>query len=161
MHSVSRLSDTWKHLDYKTRQQWQRINSFCSFEGNYKSYRSHMRKIFSSSKTPNVLPYVGMYLRDLTALEEGTGSFDKGGAGNGVRNFIKITVNFHKMRMVANVIAEIQQAQRSVFNFQRHLDIISALSCGLFAFDEERLHELSKRCEPSPEPLPENFFDNQ
>lgn len=79
MHSVSRLTDTWRNLSVKTRQQWYVINNFASYEGNYKVYRHNLKKLFGSGKLPNVLPYVGLYLRDLTALEEGSRTVEKGG----------------------------------------------------------------------------------
>lgn len=81
MHAISRLSETWKLLDTTSKKQWNRINTFCSWEGNYKNYRYFMRKLFSSSQTPNVVPYFGLYLKDLTALEEGSSTQDSKGTG--------------------------------------------------------------------------------
>lgn len=145
-HAISRMTDTWRQLDVKARQQWEKINSLVNYKGNYKAYRSSKKKIFLSSKTPNILPYMGLYLKDLTALEE-AGNLDKKGG----------PVNFHKMRILASIIGEIQQAQRSLFLFERNQEIItSLLSFG--GMDEETLYQLSKKCEPSPESLPANFF---
>jgi hypothetical protein len=81
MNSISRLSDTWRNLDSKARQQWHVINKFASYEGNYKTYRQKLKNIFRSGKYPNIMPYMGIYLRDLAGLEEGSVNFEKGGAG--------------------------------------------------------------------------------
>lgn len=82
MHSISRLSETWKNLDSKSRHQWHNIDKLATHNGNYKSYRKHMKNIFANIKSPNVLPYIGLYLRDLAALEEGSTNFDNRGAGS-------------------------------------------------------------------------------
>lgn len=62
------------------------------------------------------------------------------------------------MRMVANIIGEIQRAQKSFFNFNRDLDIIFSLSGGLLLLDEDTLYVFSKKCEPNPEPLQKDYF---
>jgi hypothetical protein len=80
-------------------------------------------------------------LKDLTFIEDGNNNF----MGTGV-------VNFQKMRMVADVITEIQQAQQSKFGFQKNLRILAYLMYGLTIWDEEAIYSKSKQCEGTQEP---------
>lgn len=153
--SISRLNETWKVICYKmvfpdiflskgldsaSERQWKTISTFASYENNYKSYRNYMRELFSSSTTQNVMPFLGLYLKDLTFIEDGNANFSDSGA-----------VNFFKMRMVASVISDIQRAQKSSFNFTKKLDVLSFLSYGLLIHDEDQIWKLSTQCEASSE----------
>jgi len=146
-HSViSRLSETWASLDGTATKQWNTISEFTSFKNNYKNYRDYIGRLFASSKTRNVMPYIGLYLKDLTFIEQNE-NFDGAGA-----------VNFYKMRMVAAVISDIQKAQQSNFNFKKKVDLLSYLTYGLLLHDEDTIWKLSMKCEANstvePNPLP-------
>ena len=83
-----------------------------------------------------MLPFLGLYLKDLTFIEEGNRSFSGEGA-----------VNYYKMRLLANVIVEIQHAQRATFDLHRDISILEFLSNGLHVLDEDRIWNLSFQCE--------------
>jgi len=137
--SISRLSETWKNLENSSKSQWRHLQDFTNFRGNYKKYRHEMKNLLSSSKIfsgKNVLPYLGLYLKDLTSLEENSSYNKQMGA-----------VNFYKMRMVASVITEIQKAQQSIFNFNKNLNILSYLTYEIPLLDEEAIWNMSKKCE--------------
>lgn len=136
---MSQLIHIWaegfKLLDEKSEKQWKVISEFASPRHNYKAYRVHLSKLFSS-RNISVLPYLGLYLKDLTFIEEGNSSFDDSGA-----------VNFFKMRMFANVITEVQKAQSSSFNFKKNPELLSYLTCGIQIHDEDHLWNLSYTCQ--------------
>jgi hypothetical protein len=72
----------------------------------------------------------------LTAIEEAS-SVDKKGA-----------VNFHKMRLVAAVIEDVQRAQKSIFNFEKDLALVSYLMFGRKQLDEDTMDAESRKREP-------------
>jgi len=83
----------------------------------------------------NVMPYFGLCLKDLAFAEENDTMVRVG------------SVNFHKMRMVAHIIQEIQKAQSSVFNFKKDVKLLTFLTYELANYDDDALFDLSKACE--------------
>ena len=59
---------------------------------SYKAYRETLH-----SRHPPIIPYIGVYLSDLTFLEDGNPNFTENNH-----------VNFHKRIMISNVIKEIK-----------------------------------------------------
>ena len=51
--------------------------------------------------------------------------------------------------MVATVISEIQQAQKSDFHFSKDIPLLNFITYGLHLLDEDRKWELSFKCEAS------------
>jgi hypothetical protein len=49
--------------------------------------------------------------------------------------------------MVAQVIAQIQQSQKSMYNFPKNVQTIAYLTYGLHMLNEDAVWHLSKRCE--------------
>eukprot|EP01119_Soliformovum_irregulare_P008825 TRINITY_DN2193_c0_g2_i2.p1 TRINITY_DN2193_c0_g2~~TRINITY_DN2193_c0_g2_i2.p1 ORF type:complete len:644 (-),score=150.43 TRINITY_DN2193_c0_g2_i2:49-1794(-) len=126
---VSRLADTWKGLPTISRQQWDLMERFCHYKDNYKTYRSHLKK------GVNMVPYMGLFLKDLTNIDENDTITSVG------------AVNFFKMRKVAQVVSTIQRTQQSIFNFQQNLKITSFISFEVPSCDENDLWEMSLQCE--------------
>eukprot|EP01119_Soliformovum_irregulare_P008829 TRINITY_DN2193_c0_g2_i7.p1 TRINITY_DN2193_c0_g2~~TRINITY_DN2193_c0_g2_i7.p1 ORF type:complete len:650 (-),score=183.05 TRINITY_DN2193_c0_g2_i7:59-2008(-) len=126
---ISRLAETWKGLPTTSRQQWDLMEQFCHYKDNYKRYRSHLRK------SVNMVPYMGLFLKDLTNIDENDTITSVG------------AVNFFKMRKVAQVISTIQRTQQSIFNFQQNLKITSFISFEVPSCDENDLWEMSLQCE--------------
>eukprot|EP01119_Soliformovum_irregulare_P015944 TRINITY_DN4565_c0_g2_i1.p1 TRINITY_DN4565_c0_g2~~TRINITY_DN4565_c0_g2_i1.p1 ORF type:complete len:499 (+),score=161.19 TRINITY_DN4565_c0_g2_i1:1935-3431(+) len=126
---ISRLSDTWKGLPATFRQQWEILEQFCDHKDNYKNYRSQLRKHI------NMMPYMGLFLKDLTNIDENDTITAMG------------AINFFKMRKVAQVISTIQRAQQSIFNFQKNLKISSFIQFEVPTCDENELWEMSLQCE--------------
>eukprot|EP01119_Soliformovum_irregulare_P008827 TRINITY_DN2193_c0_g2_i4.p1 TRINITY_DN2193_c0_g2~~TRINITY_DN2193_c0_g2_i4.p1 ORF type:complete len:643 (-),score=174.12 TRINITY_DN2193_c0_g2_i4:59-1987(-) len=126
---ISRLAETWKGLPTTSRQQWDLMEEFCHYRENYKMYRSHLKK------NVNMVPYMGLFLKDLTSIDENDTITSIG------------AVNFFKMRKVAQVISTIQRTQQSIFNFQQNLKITSFISFEIPSCDENDLWEMSLQCE--------------
>lgn len=83
--------------------------------GNYKAYREALRVC-----TPPAVPYLGVYLTDLTFIEEGNKTRMK-------REGKEPLVNFAKGRMMAEVIHEIQKYQQIPFPFPTEMTVMSYL----------------------------------
>ncbi|EGC32264.1 hypothetical protein DICPUDRAFT_155787 [Dictyostelium purpureum] len=87
--SVTRLRGTWGALSSHRREKFDQMERFVNMEGNFKQYRMLLSEI---NGTP-CIPFVGLYLMDLTFIDEGNPSYI------GVD-----LVNFVKKRLEANLI---------------------------------------------------------
>jgi hypothetical protein len=72
-------------------------------DGSYATYRHEL-----AGAQPPCIPYIGIYLRDLTYFEEGGGS-----AGEGL-------INFKKKKNVYSVIQIIQKYQKTTYDFKKN-----------------------------------------
>jgi len=97
---------------------------------NYRDYRRYLRQA-----TPPCIPYLGVFLSDLTFIEEGNPDTLSG------------QINYSKRQMMYKVIAEIQQYQKSGYNLQR-VSQIANLFRKVPKQSEEELFALSLEYEP-------------
>ncbi|XP_018600534.1 ras-specific guanine nucleotide-releasing factor 2-like [Scleropages formosus] len=79
-----------------------KLKKTVSSEGRFKNLRETLKKC-----NPPCVPYLGMYLTDLHFTEEGTPNLTEEGL-----------VNFSKMRMIAHIIRDIGQFQRSPYRIE-------------------------------------------
>ena len=103
--SVGRLKLTWKELKPKTLALWARLQESLSQKQNYKAFRETL-----ATCVPPCIPYLGIFLSDLTFIEDGNP--DKLVLGGGAQ-----LINFVKRRKVAEVILKIQDYQNKPYNF--------------------------------------------
>ncbi|KAF7262027.1 hypothetical protein EG68_00650 [Paragonimus skrjabini miyazakii] len=97
--SVYRLRRTWERVSKQTKQSIDRLQMLVASDGRFKSMREALHRC-----DPPCIPYLGMYLTDLSFIEEG--------ALNVTESDL---VNFCKMRMIAHVIREIQQFHQTPY----------------------------------------------
>jgi hypothetical protein len=128
-HSIHRLTETWKGLDESTRAKWTAVQEFTNFIGNCKVYRSYLKRLCASATQRNFIPYIGLCLKDLTFIEDGNNTHTSAGS-----------INFEKMRMVANIINQIQVAQRSKYTLPKDLSVMTFLAHNLIIFDEDTVY---------------------
>lgn len=100
--AAHRLKHTWAVLSPKVQGLFESIKTTLSSEKNYQTLRTHLRTMSGPC-----IPYLGMFLTDLTFIEDGTPNELPGGL-----------INFAKRRSLAQVIREIQQFQQCPFNFE-------------------------------------------
>jgi son of sevenless-like protein len=136
MGSVSRLGKVWAAIDAKTKNRFDEIMLLANSAQNYKSYREALK-----SATLPTLPYLALFLRDLTFIED----------GNSNHMVVESEINFHKMRMLAKVFKSIthyQQAASYIFTpvlqLQKYLE-------GVLVMNETELYKMSYQCEPTRE----------
>ncbi len=148
-----------------------------------------MKGLSSTAGNINVMPYFGLYLKDLTFIEGRKArdvallhaTFPKPISFrnwlrksrmqkrdivvthvDGNNNFVGAgIVNFQKMRMVASIITEIQRAQQSKFPFKKNLQILAYLNYGLILYDEDTVYNKSKQCERGSDPKPLSSGGNE
>lgn len=97
--AIYRLKQTWAALDSKHTKMLEELQAVMCRDQNFKSFRAHLH-----SSDPPCIPYLGVYLTDLTFIEDGNNDELKGGL-----------INFVKRQQVSQVIAEIQQYQHTPY----------------------------------------------
>jgi hypothetical protein len=100
--SVNRLRKTWEEVPKSAIKQLEEFDALTSPNGSFMAYREELH-----NANPPCIPYVGVYLSDLTFIEEGNPDCLENGY-----------INFFKRRMIAEVIKEIQQYQQAPYNLQ-------------------------------------------
>lgn len=99
--SVHRLTKTFEALDKKEKQMYEELKSYVSREGNYKALRSAIRLV-----SPPCIPYIGMYLTDLTFIEDGNPDLLNG------------KLNFIKRRKLFTLIRDMQTLQQTPYELK-------------------------------------------
>lgn len=92
---VSRLKNTIKEVPLKLIKKLKDFEDLMTAEGSYKNYRQLL-----ASSTPPSIPYIGVYLIDLTYMEDGNPDMIDG------------RINFVKRDMVSKVIQKFQEHQQ-------------------------------------------------
>lgn len=126
---VYRLKYTKAELPPKFQQTMTELQNVMSADGSYNAYRLEL-----AGATPPCIPYIGVYLRDLTYFDEGAGGSDG-------------MINFKSKKNVYSVIQIIQKYQATPYQFKpndrayNHLKFLDGL-------DDAELHKLSVLREP-------------
>jgi len=136
---VFRLKKTWGKIekDKKLWEEYQNMKTLMGQDTNYKIYRTVL-----TEANPPCLPYLGVFLTDLTFLEDGN------------PNILNIDgrtdiINFEKMRRVSVVIQKIVIYQQQPYNFKKVDEIygyIENLQANILS--EKELFDLSLDVEP-------------
>ena len=100
--AVYRLKNAWARVDSKTLELYESLKDALSSSGSYKAMRNaiHMAN-------PPCIPYLGMYLTDLTFIEDGNNDETADGL-----------LNFVKRRYYANVLLEVSRYQQMSYTLE-------------------------------------------
>eukprot|EP00727_Mastigamoeba_balamuthi_P014223 m51a1_g9423 hypothetical protein (1866) ;mRNA; f:376541-383341 len=129
--SVHRLARTWRRVSERSKQVLEDLRQLTSNVKSYALLRQRLHTIH-----PPCIPYLGLYLTDLTFIEEGNPTM----VGN--------LVNFNKCRLLAAVIMEIQTYQQTPYCLepvpwiQQFLNTLSA------SLDDNAMWNMSLEIEP-------------
>lgn len=85
MHTQTCLCVNFVFLSSQTKQTIEKLQNIVSSDGRFRNLRDALHRC-----DPPCIPYLGMYLTDLSFIEEGTPNFTEDGL-----------LNFSKMRMVS------------------------------------------------------------
>jgi len=133
MSSIQRLKKTWKALSSKYTAIFEEITKFISSEGNYRNYRGAISK----AELP-INPYLGVFLRDLTFIEDGNPDFVEDDQ----------FMNFEKMRMLNGVLSSISKYQSVQYNFEPVPSVQEYIISGTNVnLSDASLHKYSLLCE--------------
>lgn len=100
--SVARLKKLWGSISKAKTKAWDRVRAVMAPQASFSSYRAAIR-----TAHPPVVPYVGVYMQDIVFIEDGNPDFLKDRPN---------WVNFHKRRLLADVIRDLQQYGQSPYN---------------------------------------------
>ena len=131
--SIHRLQSTWRLVPRKEVLLFEEIKELMSYRRNFGNYRDVLRGL-----APPALPFLGIYLTDLTFIEEG----NKDTLPNSE------LINFDKRSKSANVVKSILQFQTVKFNFE----VVSEIeyffqNIAVFERNEEEFYQLSLQVE--------------
>ncbi|XP_035213872.1 ras-specific guanine nucleotide-releasing factor 1-like [Stegodyphus dumicola] len=130
--SVFRLKKTWEKVSKTTKQSIDKLQALVSADGRFRNMRDALHRC-----DPPCIPYLGMYLTDLSFIEEGTPNFTDEGL-----------LNFSKMRMIAHVIREIRHFQQTPYKIEMSPKVTNYLLDPSRLMPDEELYQLSLCLEP-------------
>ena len=98
--AIHRLKNHWSELPKKSQTIYADLKAIMNSDKSFASFRAYLR----AAEQP-CIPYLGMYLTDLTFIEDGN------------QDIVSDLPNFFKRRLIATVISEIQQYQQTPYHF--------------------------------------------
>ncbi|TEB18406.1 cell division control protein 25 [Coprinellus micaceus] len=124
--TISRLRQTWAGLPQKYKAQLETLRKLADHSRNYHEYRSKLR-----NTSPPAVPFLGLYLTDVTFCREGNPSHRPS-----PRNPAKKLINFNKYHKLARIIQDMQRFQvpynlKAIPEVQQYLNV---------AFERARHH---------------------
>ncbi|KAI8341421.1 ras guanine nucleotide exchange factor domain-containing protein [Chlamydoabsidia padenii] len=133
--AVGRLKRTWEMVGARTNQTLSQIRKLLNANRNFMEYRAIIHSV-----NPPCIPFLGIYLQDLTFIEDGNSDFLKTS---------KDLINFAKRAKTAEVIREIQQYQSTHYQLTPVDEIQVFIQNNLQSTrDEEQLYNESLKLEP-------------
>jgi len=124
--AVNRLQPFFKEVPKKEQKQLKELRATLSSDSNFK----RLRAIIKESEPP-LLPYLGMFLTDLTFIEDGN--------ADRVKNNL---INFTKCRLQSQVIRDIQQYMQIPFRFD-DVPVIQKFLRTAMTMDNKILYKVS------------------
>jgi len=132
---IHRLKRTWELLSSKMTQIFDNLERVINPQKNYAQYRENLHSV-----NPPCVPFLGVYLTDLTFIEDGN------------TNVLKKNnqlINFSKQTKTAEVIREIQQYQNQPYNLNPVKEIADFILRSINeVVDETTLYNMSLILEP-------------
>ena len=128
--AVYRLRSTQELLSVQSQHWFASAMNLMSTEGSRHNYREALR-----CASPPLLPYLGVYLTDLTFIEDGN------------KDMLDGLINFRKRQLIYSIISDIQLYQQARY-FITPNPIILGMIHNLPCKDEEALYRVSLIREP-------------
>ncbi|RCI06127.1 hypothetical protein CU098_011230 [Rhizopus stolonifer] len=134
--AIGRLKRTWEMVGGRTHQVVIQLRNLLKANRNFVQYRELLHSI-----NPPCVPFVGIYLQDLTFIEDGNSNFLKPPYAH--------LINFAKRTKTATVIQEIQQYQMTCYQFRPVEAIQEFINNNMGSSrDEDQLYKESLKLEP-------------
>ncbi|KAJ5070745.1 ras guanine nucleotide exchange factor i-related [Anaeramoeba ignava] len=129
--SVSRLNITKEEVPEKYWKKYNQLETATSSDNGYKEYRALLKKT-----EPPGIPYLGVFLTDITFICDGSESKIDG------------LLNISMRKILFNTISEIQRFQQEDYPFQAVDQVQNLLNNTLPFKDENKLYKKSLKREP-------------
>jgi son of sevenless len=127
---IFRLKKTWANVPKKLLEEFEILKEVTSSLSNYRGLRAAIKTAY-----PPCVPWIGMYLKDLTFIEDGNP--DKKDD----------MLHFSKCKLLADVIKSIQFYQNTSYSILIYNDIRNLLM-NLDTWNSEELYQMSLKAEP-------------
>ena len=128
-NSVKRLKFTWAKLDKKSTEALAELRELLSFKNSFRNLRAYLERV-----VPPCIPFIGMYLTDLTFIHEGNPDYVDG------------LINYEKHGKVASIIQSMLTYQAIPFALETVPQIKLWLS-GLDGADDDTTYDWSLEIE--------------
>jgi hypothetical protein len=128
---IRRLQRTWDGVSKIHMEMFKQMDTILESKSNYKNYRDKL----SITPIPAV-PYIGVFLKDITFIADGNPDYIRGGL-----------VNLHKRRQVYQKLEEISHFQHDHYNYHV-VPELQAYLVGFHPVSDEELHSKSHVLEP-------------
>jgi len=128
--SIYRMKKTWALLPKKLTTTFDELKSLMSPDKSFKQYRSSLKQ-----SNPPAIPYLGLFLQDLTFIEEGNA------------DLIGTEVNFTKRQKIGTVIVLIRLYQQKSYALEAVPDMVQYL-LGAEHLEDSELFKQSLILEP-------------
>ncbi|CAO3643193.1 unnamed protein product [Mucor fragilis] len=133
--AIGRLKKTWELVSSRTSQSLAHIRKLMGSNRNFIEYREMIHSV-----NPPCIPFLGIYLQDLTFIEDGNPDLLKKSSN---------LINFAKQQKAAEVIREIKQFQSPPYIYQLVPEIQDYINFQLeTSRDVDFLYERSLEIEP-------------
>jgi len=126
---ISRLNQTWNAIDYETTKCFEKLKDLVSIHSKFKG----LREAQESVEGPCV-PYLGVYLNDITFIEDGN-----------ISNLNEELINFEKIQMLSNIILKFKKLNSTTYSFRFEPTIHDYLNQSLQLTEDEIFEESYKR----------------
>jgi hypothetical protein len=97
---VFRLKKTWPQISEASKEKFDTLNKAIARDNNFSAIRSRIKNV-----KPPAMPYIGIYLTDLTFIEDGN------------PKYVNDKINFVKCKCFAGVIRDMQTYQNTKYEF--------------------------------------------
>eukprot|EP00732_Lithocolla_globosa_P001731 Lithocolla_globosa_v1_NODE_935_length_3062_cov_11.623545.p1 type:complete len:968 gc:universal NODE_935_length_3062_cov_11.623545:2915-12(-) len=134
--SVMRLKKTWAGLTVRQHATVDQLEGLMSSRDNYHNYRQTLLKDY-----PNFIPFIGLFLKDLTFICEGSQTWISHPASS------KMLINFQKFWLLSATLEKVLHFQRRPYVLPFD-ELTHHYCCHLKHMDEDDIYEYSKLCEP-------------
>jgi len=153
--SISRLKAVWGSLPNKVKLQLNELDALMDSKQNYKNYRQSLAKDREDCRLvpAPIVPYLGLYLRDLFFAEEGNPNFvpatpttneeEKTSPPITSVHEIPKLINVSKLEMVGSIYEEIWHIQSLECNVKSNPEMQAYFS-DIKALGDQELYEYSK-----------------
>lgn len=142
--TIHRMKKTWASVSPRTMELLDSMNKLMNSSRNFNEYRDILRMV-----QPPVIPFFGVYLSDLTFVEDGNPDFLPIPPNSPLSLQGKPIINYAKRLKCADIIREIMQYQIKAYNFQEVPAIQALLDTGFAkAPGVDLQYEISLNLEP-------------
>jgi len=133
--SIKRLNKTWNKVNEDYKEKLKNLSSFCSVMKNFEHLRKGVIDYLNNEKKYGLMPYLGIFLKDLSFDDEKKKYLNEEGL-----------INIKKVIYCGKIINDLKECQIYSYNFYPIYSL--RFFCELNPLNEEKITLLSEDIEP-------------